>query len=187
MDLIREIGAIVLDQNPNSASVAVASQLLSDAAVVNELKKDCEITIPIRWINTSSAVDEKTRRTITEDLRRQDIEDSVKAFEGQLADLPHIVQPVLDSDIGKSIRQARNKSVAHYDVVRKGGDWKLWQIEGITFGDLDRYFDACTVGVEGLARVVRGQEFQFPETRNVARDYASDYVDALVQGLRSRG
>jgi hypothetical protein len=53
MDLIREIGAIVLDQNPNSASVAVADQLLSDAAVVDELKKDCQITTPAQWINPS--------------------------------------------------------------------------------------------------------------------------------------
>jgi hypothetical protein len=125
------------------------------------------------------------RRTITEDLRRQDIEDNMKAFESQLADLPQMVQPVLDSDIGRLIWKARSKSVAHYDVVRTGGDWKLWRVEGITFGDLDRYFDGCTAGVEALARLVRGQAFQFPETRDVARDYASDYVDALVEGLRS--
>jgi hypothetical protein len=148
-------------------------------------EKGLQITIPAQWINPSSDLDEKMRRTITEDLRRQDIEDNMKAFESQLADLPQMVQPVLDSDIGRLIWKARSKSVAHYDVVRTGGDWKLWRVEGITFGDLDRYFDGCTAGVEALARLVRGQAFQFPETRDVARDYASDYVDALVEGLRS--
>ncbi len=60
------------------------------------------------------------------------------------------------------------------------------EIEGITFGQLDENFDACTSAVEALARPVHQQEFQFPETREVAREYSAEYVDALTTGLQSR-
>lgn len=56
--------------------------------------------------------------------------DQLAKFEQWRAELTAIDAEVTGSDVGKLLWQARNKGVAHYDVVRVGDDWKLWRVDG---------------------------------------------------------
>ncbi len=55
IDLLREIGALVLDRDSNSASVAVAVRVLRDPLVLDELRKDYRIVLPSRSAERTGA------------------------------------------------------------------------------------------------------------------------------------
>ncbi len=57
---------------------------------------------------------------------------------------------------------------------------------GLTYGKLDEYVDACTSAVDHLLHLVKRTAHDFEGTRQVARDYANDYVGALVIGLQRK-
>jgi hypothetical protein len=183
IDLIREIGALVLDNDSRSASVSAAMQILRDSLVLDELRKDYRVVLPSRWLRQDVPAD--VRHAIDEELKAKQVLENLSVFEAHLAELPEIQRSVIESDVGSALRVARNKSVAHYDVVREGEDWKLWRVEGtgLTYGKLDEYVDACTLAVDRLMRLVKREAPDFESTRNVARDYADDYIEALVIGL----
>jgi len=186
IDLIREIGALVLDRDSKSASVAVAVRGLRDPLVLDELRKDYRIVLPSRWL--SGRVPAEVRREFDDANNERQIIENLAEFDQRLADVTKIPDSILDTDIGDLLRIARNKSVAHYDVVRDGADWRMWHIEGtgLTYGKLDEYVDACTSAVDGLLRLVKRTAHDFEGTRQVAQDYANDYVGALVIGLQRK-
>lgn len=186
IDLVREIGALVLDRESKSASVAVAVKMLRDPVVLEELRKDYRVTIPGHWL--SGRVPAEVRREFDQSESERQIVDNLHEFEERVAEIKSVPGAILDTDIAELLRTARNKSVAHYDVVRDGADWRLWRIEGteLTYGKLDEYVDACTSAVDALLRLVKRSAHDFNGTRRVAQDYADDYIGALVNGLRQK-
>jgi hypothetical protein len=187
IDLIREIGALVLDRDSNSASVIVAVKLLRDPVVLDELRKDYRIVLPSQWLSGRDVADE-VRRVIDREMQETQVVENLEAFNQRVAKLTE-VDAVLNAEIGELLRTARNKSIAHYDVVRSSGDWKLWRIDEageLTYGQLDEYVDACTAAVDGLLLLVRRVAHDFDGTRHVAQDYADDYIEALMIGLRRK-
>jgi hypothetical protein len=187
IDLIREIGALVLDRDSRSASVAIVVQILDNPFVLDELRKDYRIVLPSHWLGGRD-VSVNDRRAIDEELNETQILENLAEFDARRSKLPEIHDSVLNSNVGSALVIARNKSVAHYDIVRDGNDWKMWRIEGtgLTYGQLDEYVDACTSAVDTLLHFVGRTAFDFNGTREVARDYANDYIDALVIGLRRK-
>ena len=187
IDLIREIGALVLDRDSNSASVAVAVQLLRDPLVLEELRKEYRIVLPSKWLSGQD-VPEDVRRGIDQESQENQVVENLEAFNLRVAKLPE-VDSLLNAKISELLRTARNKSIAHYDVVRSGTDWKLWRIDEageLTYGKLDEYVDACTAAVDGLLHLVRRVAHDFDGTRHVAQDYADDYIGALMLGLQRK-
>ncbi|MGH8327239.1 MAG: hypothetical protein ACRET2_10795, partial [Steroidobacteraceae bacterium] len=186
IDLLREIGALMLDRDSNSASVAVAVRVLRDPLVLDELRKDYRIVLPSRWL--SGRVPGEVRRAFDDSEEKRQVIENLAEFDRRLDHVTKIPGSTLDTDIGELLRTARNKSVAHYDVVRDGADWRMWRIEGtgLTYGKLDEYVDACTSAVDHLLHLVKRTAHDFEGTRQVARDYANDYVGALVIGLQRK-
>jgi hypothetical protein len=187
IDLIREVGALVLDRDPNSASVATAVKILDDPPVLDELRKDYRMVLPSQWMGGQN-VPLDVRQAIELDLEEAQIVENLAEFDAGQAKVAQIQGTVLNSHVGESLRVARNKSVAHYDTVRDGQDWKLWRIEGtgLTYGQMDEYIDACTSAVDVLLRLVSRTAHDFNGTREIAHDYATDYIGALILGLRRK-
>jgi hypothetical protein len=80
------------------------------------------------------------------------------------------------------------ESVAHYDVVRDGFDWKLWRVDGtgLTYGQVDEFVDACTGAIHTLALLVQRTHHAFPEASVIGNEYAGEFIEALVAGLKSQ-
>jgi AbiU2 len=186
IDLIREIGALVLDGGSHSASVAAAVKMLRDALVLDELRKDYRIVPSGRWL--SERVPPEARREFDDADKERQVVENLAEFDKRLAEVTRIPGTILDTEIGELLRTARNKSVAHYDVVRDGGDWEMWRIEGtgLTYGKLGKYVDACTSAVDTLLHLVRQPTRDFDGTRHASQDYANDYIGALVLGLHRK-
>jgi hypothetical protein len=187
IDLIREIGALVLDRDSTSASVTVAVKLLRDPLVLDELRKEYHVVLPSQWLSGRDVPDE-VRRGVDQQVQEKQVVENLQAFNQQVAQLAE-VESLLTTKTSELLRTARNKSVAHYDVVRSGGDRKLWRIDEageLTYGQLDEYVDACTSAVDGLLHLVKRVAHDFDGTRHVAQDYAADYIAALVIGLKRK-
>lgn len=187
IDLIREIGALVLDRFQDSASVAVAVAILRDPNVVKELETEYRVVPPVRLYNEDD-LDEETLAQVRKSIHDNELKRNLE----QLAELPafldEIDRTLLQTDVSKAIRTARNKAVAHYDVIRDGSDWKMWRIgaTGLTYGQLDEYVAATTSTIDKLCHFVRRTAFDFKGAEGIAHKYATVYIDALVIGLRSQ-
>jgi len=172
-DLIRAIGALILDDDRRSASVARAVSSLRNEAIVRELRAEYG-GIPV-------GADEATKSALRH-LQRTE-------FDGYLASIPEklreIEVSVLGTEIAEIIRTVRNKVVAHNDVTHDGADWKMWQVKetGLTYGQLDEYIDHCTQAVDQLSHLVLRHAFAFDDLPGVSERYVKDYIEALVLGL----
>lgn len=186
VDLIREIGALVLDTDNRSASVATAARELRDSALLEELKNDYRVVFPTRVYNEQEVGAELTsaaKRMIEE----SDLRFNLNEFASLYARLPEF-EKVLRGDTAELLVTARNKAVAHYDVVRDGADWKMWRVggTGLTYGQLDAYIDECTSAIELLTVFALRQSRSYGDQIDVSQRYVDDYIAALVTGLRQQ-
>jgi hypothetical protein len=184
-DLIREMGALILDRNQDSASVASAMETLRDESVLAELQKDYRAIVPVQMYD-SEKFDDRMRATVNQMYEDAELRRNLDEFAMLKAQLAVIDKAVLTGGVGALLWTARSRSVAHYDVVRNGSDWKLWRVEGtgLTYGQLDEYVDACTGAIHTLALLVQRTHNDFPEASAIGNQYAAEYIDALVRGLK---
>jgi len=175
VDLIREVGVLVLDNDPKSASVARAVAALGSESVLQELKADYS------RFTFRPGTTEAVQRAIHDVLLKRGLEDliSLPAY------LKTIEDEVLSNELAKTIRTVRNKAVAHNDVTHDGNDWKMWQIEGVglTYGQLDEFIDACTRAIDRLSGIVLREAYAFGDLPGISRQYVDEYIEALVMGL----
>lgn len=180
VDLVREVGVLVLDTDSRTASVARAVMALRSESVLQELRAEYGT---FTWRpGTSEAV----QKSIHDVLLRQGLEELTS-----LPDYLKIIEDeVLSNELAKTMRTIRNKAVAHNDVAHDGNDWRMWRIEGVglTYGQLDEFIDACTRAIDRLSRIVLRQAYAFGDLPGMSRQYADEYIEALVIGLnRQRG
>jgi len=148
IDLLREIGALVLDADSRAASVARALSALRDPEAIAELRREYEIVRPLGHIGGDPMIDRQWEAT----ERR----DQLATFERLLNTELAVDAELIGSEVGRKLWQARSKGVAHYDVVREGNDWKLWQVEGtgLTWGQINDYVYTCTKAIDTLLLLV---------------------------------
>jgi hypothetical protein len=158
VDLLRDIGALILDRDPKSASLAQAVAALKTDAIRQSLRD-------------TYAADHKSHL----DHRLPSV-------------LSRIELNLLSTPCAHTIRTIRNKAVAHYDVDHDGKNWKMWDLTevGLTYGQLDQYIDGCTEAVDGLCGLVLRQVFSFDALPKVSETYVQEYIAALVIGLKSQ-
>jgi hypothetical protein len=187
LDLLREIGALVLDPNSNSASFARAMSALRDPGVIAELRAEYEIVRPLGYIDGDKLTPEMRAR-IDADWQETERRDQLAKFEKWRADLATIDAELTGSEVGNLLWQARKKGVAHYDVVRAGNDWKLWSVKGtgLTWGQINTYVDMCTKAIDALSLLVLQTSFDFEESQRISQQYVDEFIEALAIGLRSQ-
>jgi hypothetical protein len=129
IDLLREIGALVLDSDSRSASVTRALSALRDPEVIAELRREYEVVRPLESIGEDPIAPEM-RAEIDRQWEVTERRDQLATFDRLLNSELVADAALIRSAVGERLRQARSKGIAHYDVVRQGDDWKLWQVEG---------------------------------------------------------
>jgi hypothetical protein len=187
IDLLRELGALVLDDDRGSASVARAMSALRDPDVIAELRREYEVTRPLGHVGGDTlTLDQRAQLDAQwEQRERREQLERFERFREQLADLAN---ELTESEAGEKLWQARSKGVAHYDVVRSGGDWRLWHVDGtgLTWGQINTYVETCSEAIEVLMALVRQTSIDFDGTKEVAQGYVDEFIDALVRGLQSQ-
>lgn len=188
IDLLREIGALVLDDNRGSASVARAMSALRDPEVIAELRREYEVVPPPGNIGGDNLTVDQ-RALLFAHWEEHERQEQLKRFEGFRAQLGTLDKELTESEVGEKLWTARNRGVAHYDVVRSGDDWSLWRVEGtgLTWGQINAYVDKCTEAIEVLLLCVRHTSFDFNLSKEHAQEYVDEFIDALVRGLKSQG
>jgi hypothetical protein len=187
IDLIREIGALVLDTDRRTASVANAIRLLRDSNVLKELEVEYRVIppVPTRMINEDD-LDPETAAQVRKSIYNDELRRNLKRLAALPATIKEMKKELLSSKVGRTIRTARNKAVAHYEVIRDGSDWKMWRIDGagLTYGQLDAYVDEATSAIDKLSHFVLHSAFDFEGSRRIGEERVAQYVDALVAGLQ---
>lgn len=163
-DLIREIGAPVLDRNLQSASVAAAMEILKDPAITQELKKDYEQVIEAH-IFGEEKLSIEMRQAVREMHRQSELDRNLREFSKLKEQLAIFANSIFNGDIPGKLWKARSKAIANYDVVREGADWKLWRVDatGLTYGQVDEYIEECTKTIEYLSVFVRRSSWSFED------------------------
>ena len=187
LDLMRELGALVLDPNSKSASVHRALRALRDKKVIAEIEKSYRIVRPLAHIGQKKLSPED-RKAIEEHWNRVELEQQLRRFEKLRAELVTVDAELTGSVTGTLLWTARSKSIAHYDVVSVGDDWKLWRVEGtsLTWGQINEYIDFCTRAIHALSCFVREASFDFEDWTRMAREHVDEYVTALALGAQAQ-
>jgi hypothetical protein len=187
LDLLREIGALVLDPNSNSASVVRALSALRDAGVIAELRAEYEVVRPLGHIGGDQLTPEM-RAGIDAHWQETERRDQLAKFENWLEQIATIDAELTGSELRNLLWLARKKGVAHYDIVRAGNDWKLWSVEGtgLTWGQINTYVDMCTKAIDALSLLVLQTSFDFEESQRISQQYVDEFIEALAIGLRSQ-
>jgi hypothetical protein len=187
IDLIREIGALVLDTDRRTASVANAIRLLRDANVMHELEAAYRVIppVPARMYNEDE-LEPETAAHVRQMIHDAELRRNLERLATLPATIKQMKKELLSSKVGKTIRTARNKAVAHYEVIRDGSDWKMWRIDGagLTYGQLDSYVDQATSAIDNLSHFVLGAAFDYEGSQRIGEERINEYVDALVLGLQ---
>jgi AbiU2 len=186
LDLLREIGALVLDTDSSSASVGRALSALRDQEAMAVLRAEYEIVRPLTHLGGD--ITPEVQAEI--DARWQETErgDQLAKFEQWRLELAAIGSQLFGTEVHTRLELARNKSVAHYDVVRQGSDWKLWRVDGtgLTWGQVNDYVDVCTKAIDTLSLLVLQTSFDFEESQQIAQKYVDEFVGALLIGLQEQ-
>lgn len=187
IDLLREIGALVLDDARGSASAARAMSALRDPVVIAELRREYEVVPPPGNIGGDNLTVDRRALLFTH-WEQSERQVQLERFEGFRAQLTDLEKELTASEVAEKLRTTRNKGVAHYDVVRSGDDWSLWRVEGtgLTWGQINAYVDKCSEAIEVLLATVRHTSFDFDQSKEHAQEYVDDFIDALMRGLQSQ-
>lgn len=164
-DLVRAVGALILDRRRGTASVCRAVTWLRNPTVIEELR--------------SHAYDCKTRHRGMFDA----------TFARVPTQLDELQTKIFAAPAAKVIEEIRNKTVAHSAVEHDGSDWKMWAVssgETLTYGQLDEYIDLCTEAVDTLSHLVLRTACCFGDLPGINQRYVDEYVDALVIGLKQQ-
>lgn len=187
IDLLRELGALVLDSDSRAASVRRALIALKDSEVIAGLRREYEIVPPLGHIG-GDPIAPTMRAEIDRQWEATERRDRLATFDQLLnTELP-IDEELLGSEVGNKLWQARSKGVAHYDVVRAGDDWNLWQVEGtgLTWGQINDYVYTCTKAIDTLLLLVKQASFDFDESKRISQKDVDEFIAALVIGLREQ-
>jgi AbiU2 len=187
MDLMREIGALVLDPDSGSASVARAMSALRDPGVIAELRAEYEIVTPLGRIG-GDPISPEMRAAIQEQWAESERRDQLVRFEKFRGELAGLENGLKDSQVGQRLWTVRNRGIGHYDLVREGSDWKLWSVAGtgLRWGEVNTYVDTCSKAIGLLYALVCQTSFDFDESKRIAQEYVDDFIEALVLGLRAQ-
>jgi hypothetical protein len=187
IDLIREIGALVLDDDKRSGSVRRAVATLRNEPVLQQLKAEYQVVPPPPRMFGDELTPEQ-REAADQIVMDSELKRNLKEFDRLHAELEKISEELFNSEVGKKLLVARNKGVAHYDVVQVGEDWRMWRAgdTGLTYGEIDRYVSLCTKAVDTLNLFVRRASYMFEEAKKIADRYVDEYVEALIIGLRQQ-
>ncbi len=186
MDLLREIGALVLDRNPKSGSVETVVAALSNDEVMRALQAEYRVeSAPPRFYGDDS---EEVRAMAIKVVRAADRRRNEDEFTRLRAAVEKIATDTLAADIAGRIWTVRNKAVAHYDVVQEGEQWRMW-LQGqtnITQEEVDQFVDQCSVAIDVLSQFVERTGTSFERTEEIAQKYSGEFVEALKIGLSSQ-
>jgi hypothetical protein len=182
IDLMREIGAMVLDKHPDSASVANALLALRDKELLAELEAEYRVVRPLAKMDED--LTPELRAAIDEDWKASELQEQLSRFKRLRTELKQMGAELANSDVGKLLWKARSKSVAHYDVARVGNDFKMWRVEGLTWGQVNAFVDMSTRAIDLLSQFVRQTGFDFEGFRPIAQKCVDEYVSALTAGMQ---
>jgi len=187
IDLLREVGALVLDSDSRAASVSRALSALRDPEVIAELRREFEVVRPLGNIG-GDRITPEMRAEIDRQWEVSERRKQVATFDRLLNLELATSAELIGSEVGKRLWQARSKGVAHYDVVREGNDWKLWQVEGtgLTWGQVNDYVDTCTKIIDTLSLIVRQAAFDYEASKRISQKDVDEFVGALVVGLQEQ-
>jgi hypothetical protein len=173
-DLVRSIGAYILDRDSRSVSVARVITALRKPAVIAQLQAHVYGMIPRTQIEnpaTAAAIEHLQRGEFT------------SIIVGLPAELREIQQTVIDAPMAKVVEEVRNKLIAHAAIEHDGKNWKVWTIGGtqLTYSQLDNYIDECTKAVDKLSHRVLRHAYSFGDQPKVRR--GSGISDTGISGF----
>jgi hypothetical protein len=161
IDLIRSIGALILDTDPRSASVAVAITFLRDKKLQAELEAEYLVVPPLPPDAHEDGTPPEAREAVRAQLREHDLRRNMEVFATLVPTLDKIEREVINSDV--SVDDS-----------------------GLTFDQLDVQMQVCTEAIDTLSGLVRCAGFDFTATPNFAKKDVDQYIAALATGLRAQ-
>jgi AbiU2 len=175
-DLVRSIGAYILDRNPRSVSVAQAITSLRKPSVIARLQTHVYGMVP----RTQS--ENPATAAAIEHLEHAEFKSIIVGLPVELREIQRIV---IDAPMAKVVEEVRNKLIAHAAIEHNGKNWKVWTIGGtpLTYSQLDDYIDECTKAVDKLSHRVLRHAYSFGDQPKVDQQYADEYIEALLNGL----
>jgi hypothetical protein len=185
VDLIRDLGASLLDSRREAMSLRRVIQYLTDARIRSELLTEYRVIPPLPRSygdelepNQQLEVDSLWRKR---ELRRADSE-----FQQLYPKVLAYRKSLLESDVAAAVELARNRGVAHYQIVNDGGDWRAWRIADarITFKQLRDFIRAGSQAIQDTRILVLRASGSFEEGEDIFRKYFGEFAEALVIGLR---
>jgi hypothetical protein len=187
LDQFRELGALVFDDDSRSPSLRKAFGRLRSPGVLDLLH--AEYRKPIgAVIYTDGNADPAITALAREAIERADIERGEREYQKLLSEIPAAEATIFEAPQANRILTARNKGVAHYEIVPDGAGWRTWRIGDtrLTYGELSEFVDHCSAAVEKLMLFVLRRNADMAGFRAVAAGYAANYVKALTNGMQDR-
>jgi AbiU2 len=140
LDLVKDAVAFTLDRDVRAASLWNVLRLLSQDDLRGELRWECCIPRPSRWVGGN--IEEEMRRLLDEQRKEASREEQAEDFDSRYAKVREKANIVFAGELATRLQKARNKLIAHYEMTVTGSEPKLVNPEdvGLMWGDVDDYF-----------------------------------------------
>ena len=182
LDLVRDITAFSLDKDTRVASLANTWEMLRDKDLRSALR-EIAATPYRRGSFWGSSLSEEGKAQYLADVDREDIEQKGKAFDDALARAELGMDKILNSDLAKKFKIARNKVLAHYEMKASEKTYTLVDLHeaDIKWGSPKEFLALVEPVIWDVVLVATWGSYDVDGFKEMHREYANDFW-ARIQG-----
>jgi hypothetical protein len=186
-DLVREVCALVLDDDNRTGSLRRVYRLLNSTECQAGLESEYRKTVPLRIFDDD--LTPELRASVEAQYAADEVEQSLSEMRSLAASVAALRDDVLCGPTANKIWMARSKAVVHREMVNDVQiGWRLWEASGdtLTYDELDHYIALCSRAIEKMSLYVCRAHIEFEDFREVRRTYVSEFVEALAIGREAQ-
>lgn len=173
-DLIRELAAISLDRAPKAPSIENILQKFQSAELLEVIRTEYCSPLPISWVGH---IDEDSRKFWEAKHKEREIAEGSVRFDKNFKKVNSTFKELKRSELFKKIKLARNKIVAHYEMINDGGDIRPFDPTdiGLKWGDAEDYYHQIQPIITELVLLTSNEAYALDSNNAQHKQIAIDF------------
>lgn len=190
LDVVRDSHAFVLDRDSRAPSLENIWLIMNEAALKRALREVwSRPPAPGTFHDGGQVLSGERKRKAEDEYYVRERREREARFDGLWTEVEADLPKVLGSPLARRIRDARNKSVAHYEMRSAGGALKVFQPAdaGLTWGDPSAFMDQVEPVLFNVVLLATNGSYDLTRFKAVHAEYARDFWDRLRSSGEKQG
>ena len=173
-DSIRELTAISLDRYPTSPSIHNILEMLQSKELLQSLREEYCKPLPINWVGD---IDGESKAFWEERFKERETQEASDRFNTHLRKSKQLFKELKQSEYFNRVKRARNKLVAHCDMVEDDGNFRPFEPTdvGLKWNDPEEYFKLIQPIITELVLLTSNEAYSLDISNGQHKAIAKDF------------